>query len=180
MSHSFRLTLNEQEQLQAVLNHECPEVRKRAQALLLLHEGNTFATVANAVGVKTRKPLYAWLKRWRAAGIKGLVEKPHQGRPPLADEEYRKHLENVMTEFAQDLHLMDAKALNELMQEKTGVKISDKRFRALLNTMGYSFKRHKESFEAIPLLDTLEGRKEWRQWLKSLPPHPNDIYRWGK
>ncbi|MBI5668031.1 MAG: helix-turn-helix domain-containing protein [Chloroflexi bacterium] len=180
MSHSFRLTPNEKEQLQAAMNDERPEVRQRAKALLLLDEGNTFAAVANAVGVKTRKPLYAWLKRWRAAGIEGLLEQPRQGRPPLATEEYRKLLETVMAEFAQDMHLMDAKALNTLMEEKTGVEISDKRFRTLLNAMGYSFKRHREPLEDMPCADTLEGRKEWRRWLKSLPPHPSDIYRWGK
>lgn len=61
-----------------------PYRRERAAALLKVADGATAAHVARSGLLRPRQPdtIYAWLQRYRAAGIAGLSMRPGRGRKP--------------------------------------------------------------------------------------------------
>jgi transposase len=80
---------------QAINSSPYPEVRQRGIAIRLLHLGQRPEQVAEAVMV-TSNTVYAWHKRWRAAGIAGLRDGHRTGRPTKADQGYIQELERVL------------------------------------------------------------------------------------
>lgn len=61
-----------------------PYLRERAAALLKVADGQPAAAVARAGLPRPRQPdpLYRWIRRFRAEGIAGLVDRPGRGRRP--------------------------------------------------------------------------------------------------
>ncbi len=55
---------------------------KRAQAILLLAEGQTFAATARQVGLRERH-VRKWALRFAMLGIEGLSDKKRPGRRPV-------------------------------------------------------------------------------------------------
>jgi len=55
---------------------------KRAQAMLLLADGQTFAATARQVGLRERH-VRKWALRFVAQGIEGLSDKKRPGRRPV-------------------------------------------------------------------------------------------------
>ena len=55
---------------------------KRAQAMLLLADGQTFAATARRVGLRERH-VRKWALRYVAQGIEGLADKKRPGRKPV-------------------------------------------------------------------------------------------------
>lgn len=55
---------------------------KRAQAMLLLADGQTFAATARQVGLRARH-VRKWALRFVAQGIEGLSDKKRPGRRPV-------------------------------------------------------------------------------------------------
>jgi len=55
---------------------------KRAQAILLLAEGQTFAATARQVGLRERH-VRKWALRFVAQGLEGLSDKKRPGRRPV-------------------------------------------------------------------------------------------------
>ena len=55
---------------------------KRAQAILLLADGQTFAATARHVGLRERH-VRKWALRFAAYGIDGLYDKKRPGRQPV-------------------------------------------------------------------------------------------------
>jgi len=64
--------------------HERPYVRERASAILKIANGMTARQVALHGLMKPRDPdtVYAWVRRYREEGLKGLLVKPGRGRNP--------------------------------------------------------------------------------------------------
>lgn len=55
---------------------------RRAQAILLLATGESFAGTARQVGLRVRQ-VRKWAARFLAAGLVGLQDKARSGRPPV-------------------------------------------------------------------------------------------------
>ena len=53
---------------------------RRAQALLLLNQGETYTAVSQTVGV-TKQTVSVWAKNYRESGLQFLADKPRPGRP---------------------------------------------------------------------------------------------------
>jgi len=64
--------------------HPRPYVRERAAALLKIATGHSGRQVAQHGLLKPRWPdtVYDWVKRYKAAGLPGLLVKPGRGRKP--------------------------------------------------------------------------------------------------
>lgn len=82
-----RLTLTPAQQRELVqLRDHAPQpyLRERAAALLKVAAGQPPAAVARQGLLRRRKPdtVYAWLNRYQAAGLAGLVIRPGRGRKP--------------------------------------------------------------------------------------------------
>ena len=83
--YKLRLTEAEKQALVALRDKGEPAyLRERATALLKIHEGFSPHEVARRGLLKKRDPdtVYAWLRRYREHGIRGLSNKPGRGRKP--------------------------------------------------------------------------------------------------
>lgn len=58
-----------------------PRQRRRAQALLGHHRGQSLTQLATFYAVRYAT-VHAWVKAWRDDGLAGLAEGPRSGRPP--------------------------------------------------------------------------------------------------
>jgi hypothetical protein len=79
-----RITLTEEQcqELVQLRDHDPrPSVRKRGAAVLKVAEGQSPHRVAKTGLLKPRDPdtIYAWLDRYQAEGISGLIAHPHGG-----------------------------------------------------------------------------------------------------
>lgn len=69
------------EELEQTRDHDPrPSMRERAAALLKISAGNSANAVAQHGLLKEREPdtVYAWLDRYEAAGLLGLVQRPRR------------------------------------------------------------------------------------------------------
>jgi transposase len=155
----------------AVRRDKRPEVRQRCIAIRLLHMDHKPGEVAKfqAVSIPT---VYGWIERWRKGGVESLANKPKSGRPSKADDEYKLVLDEVLAkepkELGYDFAIWTSDRLRAHMKKKTGIDLSDCRFRALLKRKGYRFRRPKQDLghlqdkkakeKAAELLEELKKR----------------------
>ncbi len=154
---------------QAINSSPYPEVRQRAIAMRLLHLGQSPEQVAQAVMV-TSNTVYAWHKRWRAAGITGLRDGHRTGRPTKADKPYLQELERVLELAPRSLGLpFTLWTLNRLrlyLAEQTGILLSYTRFQALMSREGYRWKEPKHDLSHLQDRPAQETAAQIMDWLK--------------
>ena len=73
---------------------------RRLQAVRLVADGQEAPAVAQALG-GSASSVYSWAAEWRAAGLAGLAEGPHDGRPRRLDGDAEATLTQGLTD---DLH----------------------------------------------------------------------------
>jgi transposase len=130
----------------AIHRDKRPEVRQRCMAIRLLHLDHKPAEVAKmqAVSIPT---IYSWIDRWRSGGVEELANKGKSGRPLKADDEYTKVLLEVIekepSELGYDFTIWTIDRLRAHLEKRTGISLSESRFRALLKRKGYRYRRPK-------------------------------------
>jgi len=152
----YRLTQQERALLEeAVAIALRPLVRQRAQALLLLQEGFTPGQVAEVLRVHV-KTVYSWCQRWREEGTRALHDRPRSGRPPKSDARYRQLLEQALAydpdQLGFDFITWTVERLRIYMHQQTSIFLSDRRMRALLRRLGYTYTiyRHARPIPNLP------------------------------
>lgn len=84
------LSTDEIQTLEACALHaRHPRQRRRAQALLGHHRGQSLPQLARFYAVRYAT-VHAWLTAWRAHGLAGLAEGQRSGRPPKVTGEAKK------------------------------------------------------------------------------------------
>src|SRR4028118_682212 len=83
-SIKISLTSQQREALQTLLRRQNAPVglAKRARAVLLLAEGESFSQTSERVGLGERH-LRKWARRFMERGVEGLQERPRPGRVPV-------------------------------------------------------------------------------------------------
>jgi transposase len=131
---------------QAIRHDKRPEVRQRCTALRLLHLGHKPPEVAKMQAVSD-PTIYGWYKRWHAGGLEALADKPRSGRPLKADDAYAIVLQETIDrepgELGYDFAIWTIDRLRAHLAKKTGIDLSESRFRALLKRKGYRYRRPK-------------------------------------
>jgi len=136
----------------AVRQDKRSEVRQRATVIRLLHLGHKPEAVAEQqmVSVPT---IYNWHRLWREQGIEGLVNKPKTGRASKATDEYCRKLEEVLekdpSELGYRFAIWTSDRLRAHLEKKTGILLSEGRFRALLKKRGYRYRRPKHDLSHL-------------------------------
>jgi len=85
MRRTLSVTAEQHRELTALeRHHPKPYVRERAAALLKIAAGAVPAQVAASGVLQPRDPdtIYAWLDRYQAEGVAGLLIRPGRGRRP--------------------------------------------------------------------------------------------------
>lgn len=81
----LELTDDQRRELEhVVIHHPKPYVRERAAAILKVAAGQSGRAVAHHGLLQARRhgTVYAWLNRYEAEGVPGLLVKPGRGRKP--------------------------------------------------------------------------------------------------
>jgi hypothetical protein len=79
---ALTLTEDQRQELVGLRDHDSrPYVRERGAAILKIAEGLSPHRVAASGLLKSRDPdtVYAWLDRYQAEGVAGLIAHPHGG-----------------------------------------------------------------------------------------------------
>lgn len=82
---TVKLTKDQKEELTTGYNYgESPVFRKRCHIILLKSDGRTSSDISSIVKLNVVS-INNWLTRYEEQGIKGLKNKPGQGRPLILD-----------------------------------------------------------------------------------------------
>ena len=118
---------------------------RRYQAVLLLTEGQTPAEVALALRASLSS-VYNWVAAWRRAGLAGLDERPHGGRPRGFDAAGERWLDATLASDPQ-AHGYGAPGWTVplLLREaaSTGYAVSAQTLRRTIRRLGWRWKRPK-------------------------------------
>ena len=79
---TLSLTEEQRQELHQLRDHDSrPDVRERAAAILKIADGQSPHRVARSGLLKPRDPdsVYAWVGRYQAEGVAGLIAHPHGG-----------------------------------------------------------------------------------------------------
>jgi hypothetical protein len=82
MVRRLSLTEDQRQELVRVRDHDPrPSVRERGAAIIKIAEGQSPHRVARSGLLRPRDPdtIYAWLGRYQAEGVAGLIAHPHGG-----------------------------------------------------------------------------------------------------
>jgi transposase len=156
----------------AIVRDKRAEVRHRATAIHLLHQGHKPHEVAETLAV-TLGSIYKWHQRWRTQGVEGLADLPRSGAPPKADATYWQRLDEVLETEPQRLGypftLWTVKRLAAHMAQATGIAMSVSRLRMVLKERGYVYRRPKHD---LTQLQDPQTRAAAEAWLKELKKEP--------
>ena len=136
----------------AITRDKRPEVRHRAMALQLLHQGIKPQAVADTLAVSLGS-IYHWHARWREGGLDALANQPKSGAPPKADEAYWQRVGDVVEQeprvFGYDFTVWTAERLIAHMATETGIELSVNRFRVVMRERGYVHRRPKHDLKSL-------------------------------
>ena len=165
-------TLNDEELriVKQAMNHATqPEVRQRSTAIHLLHQQHKPEQVADMMAV-SMGCVYQWHRRWREYGIDGLKNRPKSGRPANADDNYCQLLEELLanepSDYGYAFAFWTADRLREHLRQKTGIKLSNRRFRVLMKKKGYVYRRPKHDLTDLQDPEAVDRAKELLEWVK--------------
>jgi transposase len=150
----------------AIAHDKRAEVRHRATAIHLLHQGQKPQAVAEML-VVTLSSVYKWHHRWRMQGLDGLADLPRSGAPPKADAAYWQRLAEVIVttphELGYSFSVWTAKRLAAHMAQETGIHLSVSRLRTVLrrgSEVARTPKHDRNSSQDPRARSTAETREE--------------------
>ncbi len=131
MKHIKVLELSEADCLQlekGYQNGSTHNYRIRCKSILLKSSGKSASEIAEIFDV-TVPTVFAWIKRYKENGIKGLETRPGQGRKPImdcSDEAVRKAIEDDRQSVSK---------AREAWEKASGKKASDITFKRFLEAL---------------------------------------------
>jgi transposase len=167
---NYTLTENELSIVRrAIARDKRPEVRHRATALQLLHQGMKPEVVADTLGVSLGS-IYKWHARWRTGGLDALANQPKSGAPRQADEAYWQRVGEVVeqepSQLGYDFTVWTAERLRAHMAAETGIELSVNRFRVVMRERGYVYRRPKHDLKSLQDPDARTAAEAWLDELK--------------
>lgn len=168
--NNYSLSEKEVEAIQWGMHHAPQaEVRQRATGIHLLHLGKSPNEVSELLAVSLGS-IYNWHRRWQAKGLEGLANKPKSGRPKNADEAYCDLLKEVLEEapsrYGYGFGVWTVDRLREHLRQQTAIRLSNRRFRALMKALGYVYRRPKHDLTSLQEAEEKARTTELVNWLK--------------
>jgi transposase len=134
---------------------------RRLQAVRLLVDGREAPEVAAALGCSASS-VYYWAEDWRTAGLAGLAEGPHAGRPRRLDREAEALLEQLLADDPQAHGFAATDWTVPLLRTAMGQRghdLSERTLRRTLHRLGWRWKRPKYVLgRPDPAYETKKGR----------------------
>jgi transposase len=150
---NYTLTADELLIVRRAIGHDKrPEIRQRATALHMLHQGVKPEDIAETLAVSLGS-IYKWHARWREGGLDALANQPKSGAPRKAGEAYWQRVGEVVdrepSEFGYDFTAWTAERLIAHMAAETGIGLSVSRFRTVMRQRGYVYRRPKHDLKSL-------------------------------
>jgi transposase len=126
-------------------------VRTRAQMMLLAAEKQMVASEIASIVRQDEQTVRRWLKRYKAEGINGLLDRPRCGSPKKVSAPYQKQLVETVRQrprsLGQPYSLWTLQRLADYMAEQTGIRVSTETVRLHLKAADIVLSRpqHKVS-----------------------------------
>jgi transposase len=128
-------------------------------------EGKNVTDVAKNELHRSRAWAYKWLKRYDDIddGLKGLKDRPRNGRPPEVPEEKLLKIRNELSEKSSG---WQAKEIMDIIYKRTGVRYHEVHVYGLLHKWGFSSKVPRKRFVSTASKEEKEQfKKELRRSL---------------
>jgi len=167
----FTLSADEVEGILHEINYsQYKEVRQRATAIHLLHQGQTARQVAVVMGVDP-VTIYQWFHAFKGKGAEGLRDKSGRGRRRKASDEYIRLLEEALdvhppADYGYGFSIWTAARLIEHLEELTGITLSERTMQGLMNARGYVYRRPKYSLKYLQDPEAVAAAQEQLSELK--------------
>lgn len=116
-----------------------PGFVKRLSCLTLSYKGFDVTDICNILDVHYNT-VYRWIITYHQEGLKGLMDKPKEGRPVILEESNRKKIEALVKEEPRQL-----KRVLALLEQKYGIKCSLDTLKRFLKKGEYSYRRTRKS-----------------------------------
>jgi len=119
-------------------------VAKRLQAVVLNSEGHSSGELAQILKAP-RSKVSAWLARYQAHGVEGLLEGYRSGRPAGLTPQQRQRLGDLLDSgpaaYGLDSGVWTSPMLAWVIEEEFGVRYHPGHVRKLLHALGFSVQR---------------------------------------
>ena len=162
-----------------------PRVRRRAQALLLVEEGQSQASVARLLHTSAYR-VHVWQERFAAEGRAGLVDRPRGGRPHALNEGDRALLEAELEQGPQayglPMTIWSIRDLQALLQRERGVQTSVYTVHRAVQALGFRYRRprhdltHRQDAQAVAAAQRVLA---WLQKKRLLSPNDPLLREWS-
>jgi transposase len=145
-----------------------PRVRRRAQALLQVAQGDAVVRVATAFGTAAHR-VRTWRDRFLDRGREGLVDKPRAGRPPKLDPAQLALLDEALTQGPQaygwPVTMGSIRDLCALVGQQCGVQVSVSTVPRVVPRLGYRYRRPRHDLRHRQDREAVASAKEVLAWL---------------
>jgi transposase len=144
-----KLTKKERQQIEN-LYRKGPNnrVRKRAQAIRLSAMGYAVQQILEILGCN-QQSIHNWFNSFEQHGLKGLYDKPRNGRPVIADVDYRARLVQVTKTNPRDMGypftVWTITRIRAHMAREKRILLSKSRVRQIMKEENLVFKRPKHT-----------------------------------
>lgn len=141
-------------------------MRRRLDAIKLLHEGHKRTQVSEQIGC-CYDTLTTWIDRYLSDGLQGLVTPIEHQKPSRLTPEQQQQLKAMVLgerpiDYGYDRHLWTGAILSAVIEQRFEVKLKDSRIYEILSELGLSYQRaHRDYANADP-----EAQKEWVETVK--------------
>ena len=155
-----------------------PRVRRRAQTLLLVEQGQTLASAARLMGTAAHR-IRIWQTRFAAEGRQGLLDRSRRGRPPALDAAACAFLEAALEQGPQAYGLLvtiwSIRDLQALLQRERGITVSVCTLHRVVHALGYRYRRPRHDLRHRQDAEAVAAAKQVLTWLeKKALLSPND------
>jgi transposase len=146
-----------------------PRVRQRAQAVLLVEQGHTLASVGRLLEMKPDR-VRIWQRRYAAEGRPGLLDRSRRGRPPALDEAAIGFVEDVLEQGPQAYGLpmttWTLRDLQALLLRERGLTVSVCTLHRVVHALGYRYRRPRHDLRHRQDAQAVAAAKRVLEWLQ--------------
>lgn len=146
-----------------------PRVRRRAQTLLLVEQGQSLASAARLMGTAAHR-IRIWQARFATEGRQGLVDRSRRGRPPALDEAACAFLEEALEQGPQAYGLLvtiwSIRDLQALLQRERGITVSVCTLHRVVHALGYRYRRPRHDLRHRQDAAAVAAAKQVLNWLE--------------
>jgi transposase len=146
-----------------------PRVRQRAQAVLLVEQGHTLASVGRLLEMKPDR-VRIWQRRFATEGRQGLLDRSRRGRPPALDEAACAFVQAALEQGPQDyglpVTLWTLRDLQALLLRERSVRVSVCTLHRVVHALGYRYRRPRHDLRHRQDAQAVAAAKQVLDWLE--------------